>query len=537
MAKLEKLYKLSLAEVELMKASESDPNLWARYWLQKEGQDRPFQFDYNFTEEGKWQVDAIMAKQEGVLAICGISAGKTLAVGLGACFHATITQEFEFYNIGKDLDQARIMYDLILKYAKNTRLEKLISGSPSSPHPKINFNFYVGNILFSSVMHFYSAGELSDASNLFSQRGDWFNIEEAWRFDDLSTLIMRLTTRGTGATASGRPFMGRLSIISNPLDNPQLWALFDNAKADPEHWAVFLIDSEQNLNNTPEQIATQLRNIPEEERGFYLTGKRPEGRGSYFSRTVVESCESESLAAQLREGIAAGVPGFHGESHPAMGYWHYRFPRDPMHTYIITTDPGTGAAPSRNAPVIMVHDVTNAPKVNVVSALWWGNGGGSIMPWVNHLLEFMKIYQPVFVGVDSTSTQKYSAELFNVQYVTGNNYSVERINGLDFSGSGKYSYLVSARLAISANLWFWPITATGIGSQFKSYDPILDNSKSAKIPQDLVATLAMGCYVSRALYPSLEEEDAAKSTGSVQRLPYSSRGSVARSTNRAKNTR
>jgi len=495
------LYKLSLDEVKLMKASESDPNLWASYWLQKEGMERPFQFDYNFREEDKWQVAAIMASQPMLVAICGVSTGKTLGIGLGACFHATITPDFRFFNVGKELDQAKIMYDLILEYSEGTRLERLIYKKPGSPHPKIEFKFLIGDIVFHSALNFYTAGELGDASNLFSKRGDWWNVDEAWRFDDLMTLKMRLTTRGTGATSRGRPYMNRLSFLSNPLDNPQLWAIFDEAAADTENCAVFLIDTEANRNNTKEQIASQLRNIPEEERGYYLTGARPEGRGSYFSKKTVEACESEILADQLRQGIAAGIPGYHGEFHPAMGYWHYRFPYSPEKQYIITSDPGTGAAPSRNAPVIMVHDVTNAPDLNIIAALWWGNGGGSIMPWVHTLLEFMGIYHPVFVGVDSTGTQKFSSELFNVQYVTAQGYSVERTSGMNFSGDGKYNMLVSGRLSLSAINWQWPKTATGISSQCKAYDPVADSSKTSKLPQDLVATLCMGSFASRQLYP------------------------------------
>ena len=71
MADKDDIYSLSSEEAEIMIASKSDPNLWASYWLQKPGYP-PFQFDFDFTEEGKWQIKAIMSQKALIVAICGI---------------------------------------------------------------------------------------------------------------------------------------------------------------------------------------------------------------------------------------------------------------------------------------------------------------------------------------------------------------------------------------------------------------------------------------------------------------------------------
>ncbi len=500
------IYQLTPAEAEIMLASKSDPNLWASYWLQKPGYP-PFQFDHDFTEEGKWQVKAVMCAQKLLIAICGIGTGKTLCMGIGAIFHASITNGYKFANIGHELDQAKIMYDLILDFTKDTRFEKLITRKPAAPHPKIEIGFLLGNIRFSSMLDFYSAGEDQSGENVFSKRYDHINIEEAFRFDNLKALIRKLRTRLTGKTSTGRALRGLLSVISNPIDNPELWDVFDTAIAKPDHAAVFLIDTEQNKNVTKEQIDAILEDIPEEERALYLKGARPEGRGSYYSKATVNRCESEILSVELREGLAAGTPGFRGVHSGSLGYYDFRFPRREGAIYIITGDPGIGSAPSRNAPVIGVWEVDPATNLNTMRALWWGNGNGSIMPFINHLLELMSVYAPEFVGIDSTSTQKNTAEVMNMEYVMEKGYSVPKITGMDFSGGMKYGFLVSLRISLEAGKMAWPDIVTGLGAQLKNYDPLMDSAKTSKLPQDLVAMAAMAARASRALYPPTPDED------------------------------
>jgi hypothetical protein len=123
------------------------------------------------------------------------------------------------------------------------------------------------------------------------------------------------------------------------------------------------------------------------------------------------------------------------------------------------------------------------------------------MPFVNHYLELMGIYCPEFAGIDSTSTQKFSAEVINLEYVERKGYSVPKIHGMDFSGGNKFGFLVSLRITLEAKKAAWPDCVTGLGAQLKNYDPLMDISKSSKLAQDLVAMGAMAARASRALYP------------------------------------
>jgi hypothetical protein len=104
-----------------------------------------------------------------------------------------------------------------------------------------------------------------------------------------------------------------------------------------------------------------------------------------------------------------------------------------------------------------------------------------------------------------------------MEYIVGKHLSVDYITGLDFSGPKKYSYLVALRLSLESKGIMWAHFVSGIGSQLRNYDPTLDKSAGAKLPQDLVSTLAMGAFAIRANYGIFdtkpdEDTDAAHST-------------------------
>lgn len=495
----EDIYSLTPEEVEIMRASESDPNIFFAYWFEKPGIE-PFQLDRNFTEEAKWQWKFCMALQSMIVAICGIATGKTVACGASAFYHACITPYFKFLNIGHELLQAKFMFDAIMQLVEGTRAEKLIVNAPTSPFPRIFIKYMIDGVIISSELAFMSAGEKSDAKNLLSYRGDWINIEEAGRFQNLSGVVSLLTTRLTGSTPAGRPYMGRLSLISNPIDNPELWTIFEKARTNPSALTI-MIDTAQNKNVTPEQLQMQLDNIPEEEQAFYLTGARPEGVGVCFNRNAVDACTNQILTSKLRKGLAAQLPGFVGHHYPALGYWHYEFPWEADHQYIMVGDPGTGAAPMRNAPAIFVIDTTEAPRMNIISAMWWGNGGGKIAPFYDMYLYMLEKYKPIFAGVDSTSNQKSTAEIINMDYIYEAGYSVDKIEGLDFSGARRMMYINSARASLESRVWAWPDEAKGIAAQLKAYDHIEDRLTTSKLAQDLVCCFSMGAFASRWKYP------------------------------------
>jgi len=431
-------------------------------------------------------------------------------VVMAASFHATTTKYFKFLNVAKEGWQSKLMHKALLEQAKDTPFEKLILNSPTRPYPQITIGYMVGDQKIESSLEFMSLGEGGDATNIFSWRGDWINIEEAGRIDNLNEIVGNLATRLTGVTAEGRSFLARMSLISNPWDNMELWQLMEMAALDAEDGLVFNIDTAANKNVSDKQVKLALKRIPEDQHKRFMTGNRPQARGGYFNGEVVEACESEQLSVAFMKAKDTKAPGVFYEKNSVLGVWYFRTPRRDGRVYMIYGDPGTGAAPARNAPSILVFDVTDAGKLFVpVVAMWWGNGGGSIMPYIDKLLELTKYYKPLEAGSDSTGTQKNTAELMNFDHVIGKGYSITHVLPLSFASSLRYTYLTSLRISLESMMFRWPsFLAKSLSAQLRNYDDAKDRNPNSKLAQDLVATLAMAAYRIRSTYRLLEQANS-----------------------------
>jgi hypothetical protein len=147
--------------------------------------------------------------------------------------------------------------------------------------------------------------------------------------------------------------------------------------------------------------------------------------------------------------------------------------------------------------------------------LWWGAGHGSITPFLVRYFQLMMKYKPIYNGVDSTGTQKGTAELLNTYIMDKSNVANtggwlgqidlegildKTIHGLDFSGGKKPLYLINARLMIEARLMIWADMIVGLRSQLTNYDPSKDRTGEPKISQDLVSAFAMSAHTIRALF-------------------------------------
>lgn len=496
---------LTPEELEITLRGKEDPNIFFDYWFRKKGADRGWQLDHNFTEKGKWQKSFCMASQTFIVAIAGISTGKSLTAALTAAYYGAQTREFKFLNVAREGWQSQLMYNMLLEHAADTPFDDLIVERPKRPYPKVGISYLIGETKIYSTLEFMSVGESGDATNLFSWRGDWINIEEAGRIDNLSEIVSHLVTRLTGSTSLGRPYIGRLSLISNPWDNVELWQLFDMAYNDKEDGLVYNIDTEDNKNTTEKQVKLALKLIPEDQHKRFMTGERPKGRGEFFASTTIEKCESKLLSELLINGVKHKEPNYVLEQ-ATLGVWHTKTPRKNERLYWMVGDPGTDAPPARNAPCIMVFDVTDAPTVTPMVAFWWGNGHKQIMPFVNKLYEWKNYYHPIYTGIDSTGTQKYMAEILNVERGRDGKLT-DFISGIDFSNTKKNACLISLRISMEGAMLQWPHIITGIGSQLGNYDDKKDRGAYAKLPQDIVATLAMAAFSIRSTYDFYDEED------------------------------
>jgi len=193
----------------------------------------------------------------------------------------------------------------------------------------------------------------------------------------------------------------------------------------------------------------------------------------------------------------------------------YQEPSSPGAITVFLGDPGVGEAPRRNAPVWMGWEVSLFPKKPArLIYFWWGNGGGRISPFIERMMRIWEIYDPVFIGIDSTGTQKNMAVLIN-EYIEQrkkidekdvfvydevlDRNDIPQIHGLDFSGTKKITYLHACRLFVEGKLFSWPKGLVGIRSQLSNYDPEKDG-KTSNLPQDIVATMGMSAHTIRGLF-------------------------------------
>lgn len=517
------LYSLSPKEIEIFRLGKTNPSIISNYFFKAEGADHGFIFDNNFTPEGKWQEMAHLATQTRIVVSGGYGSGKTQGIAVSSCVWAMTTLDFKFMNVAPVSWQSELMYRFIIDLSEDTPFKKLIYKATERPYPKIILKFYVGRTLVYSTLEFMSVDK--NASKILSWDGDWINIDEAGKIDDLEETIKNTGSRLRGKTKHGRPRLGRLSMCSNPWENPQFWYRFDMASALPEECLSITVSTKANKNITDSQLKDILRDIPEDQWQQFIEGNRPVGSGNYFSTNSIYSCESKTLSYEIREQIKEKNPEYVLVETRIAGPVLLMTPYFPDHNYILVADPGTGEAPNRNAPAIMVWDLHDFPmKKAQLAAFWWGDGRGSITPFLMQYFRFMMKYKPFFNGVDSTGTQKGTAELLNTYLAERDKHTtpagdggwLSQINlegiqnpniaGFDFSGGRKPSYLINARLLIEAQMVIWPDMFIGLRAQLANYDPSKDHLGEPKIAQDLVACFAMSAHAIRSLF-HLSTED------------------------------
>ncbi len=522
-------YRLSDAEVRLLQAGSDNPNLLTGYFCRKPGKELGWQFDANFTEDGAWQLNACMATQTLHVIVGGVGTGKTIGVAAGAIVYALTTPDFKFLNIGKELHQAKYVYKEISNFCQGTLLEKFVWTMRESPTPYIEFRFYVGKVLYKSTFEFFGLGDDADAMNIFSWRGDWINIEEAGRIDNLAEIAGNLQTRLTG-TINDRPYIGRLSLISNPIDNPDLWNLFDLALKRPDKVLSISISTLHNKNVTGDQVDSMRMVIPESKQEAYILGARVDPEGGFYDRATVLACGSDSMAELIKASYDAKISGYTIVEGANLGWVHFETPYASDHEYLVFGDPGILAPPARNAPVLAVWDVSSPKTGARLVAFWWGNGHGRIEPFVEKLVYFTGKYHPIVAGIDSTATQKYLAEMLTTDRISGEGFSIEMITGMDFSGSKKMGYLASLRIAMEDKKLSWPSTVKGV-RQITGYDPARDTSAS-KLPQDVVSAFAMSAFGIRRFWAGLADSDNDQSE-KAEYLDIDSGGTIRRERDQA----
>lgn len=509
-----RIYTLTPAECEIIDRSKEpgQGNLFTGYFFSKEpGRKLGWQFDANFDPEHAWQLDAHHTEKPRVIIAGGFASGKTWGIGVSGATKSAQYPDFNFTNLAPTYKQSKIMYSSILTIARGAPYEKLIWRRPIMPMPQIILRFYYRGELIISTMEFWSG---YDSNTMLTSEVDWLNIEQAESFDNLDDVLMDASSRVRGSI-NGRERLGRLSMIANSEDNPTFWQQFEYAETYPEDYFTRIVSTRHNRNVSPKQLRMILRDIPEDQQAQKIDAARPEGKGLDFKKEKIMACESEMLDELLEQGLRREEHGYLRVVQQTIGVVEFGLPRIDSHNYIMIGDIGKGRAPFRNAPVWKVWDIDTFPFR--MSYLWWGDGKGSIDPFVDKMFEIAGYYRPEYIGVDNTGPQSGTVETINRLIESSDELAAAEfsdwqkfgqdahkmqsrnmtifLSGMDFSGSKKGSYLLANQTMLSAGMMTWPKSVTGMRAQHLSYDRNKDRGAGSKLAQDLVSTNSMSAYI------------------------------------------
>lgn len=468
-----------------------------------------------------WVVDFDRAPQSERTIIGLTGSGKTEGIGMLSAAKCAVIPWFKFLNVAPTKFQSDLMFDGIRQRIEGTQFRDRFvkpgkSGIVSKPYPKIN---YVNG----SEQLFLNLAD--GAENIQTYSGDWINMDEAGQINGLSVsgqpeltaALIGISTRLRGERNDGRPRLARLSLISFAYDCDPLWERYEYGLTEEgkKFYYSRLVKHKENPYLTPAYIEQIKRNIPPGEEARWLEGERPIRQGREFSEYMLDNMYSSGQMSNMEEKFAAKVPGYRIEK--TFGVVQYEEPYEPMHVYVMSGDPGLGEPPGRNAPCIIVFDVTDFPRNKArMVAFWWGYSQGSYMPFIGKFEEFSDKYKiaPDYRGYDSTAGQKAIAEL-------AWNSGEMQVVPLSFDSGKKAMYLNCLKLLLSKALFQIPDRIVGISSQMKNYE-----LPDKKIAQDIVATLCMCAFLMFPLYLQEypDEENAGDVTsGNREMLARSSR--------------
>jgi hypothetical protein len=484
-------YRLSDGDIELFKRA-SDPHngVGINYFLA-----------YYFKRELKpWQWYSHHASQKDLTVLGGVGSGKTTGMGLSYAAMAAMSPRFAFMNLAPTAWQSKIMADIIVQEASGNPFEQFIKRYATRPYPVIELESdYIGR----STLYFMSAAD--DARRIQGIEVDAINIDEAGQILNPFQLMGMIASRMRGTVPLGvggkrRERVKRLSMVTaSYLEAPAwLWERMDLYFADPENFLSLSVPSAKAETLSEEDLELYRRRIPEDQQAALMDAERPLGSGFHFSLETVEPCEDMTLNRIIQYHLLEKekpTPDWTYEETPGCACIKYEKPREQFRRYWMAGDPGQGNPPRRNAPVVIVLDITNFPDGPAEMVYFdWIFGRGSYEPFKVSYKHAWDKYRPERAFVDSTGAQA----LWDEEILLSMGIWAE---GMSFA-TLKNAYLTALVQMVQRQKITFPYIQ-GIRSQLVKYDIAND----LKLAQDIVATLMMLAFALRSeLWTDFEEK-------------------------------
>lgn len=439
-----------------------------------------------------WQLRIHHGSEPEQCIIGGFGSGKTGGLAMSGFAYCAMIPNFMFLEAAPVAWQSKQMFDYIVKRLPESRANKFVAKTVERPYPKIVFKN-------GSSMEFMSADE--QAAKIKTWEGDWIVLDQAEDVDDLDQTCLNLGSRLRGRRPDGSARLGRLTLLANAGDSPELWDIFDQAETFPEDYYSLQVSYEDNYFLTEKDIKNLFRRAMKaggtRAVDQWLRAQKPEGSGEHFPTSLIDPCISPALKDVMDAALAKGREGFVQEEAPKCGVVWWEMPYDEGREYLVVGDIGQNNPPHRGSPVIIVWDVTDFPeRPAFMRCFRWIFGNGSFHPFFSEYKRLIEQYRAQGQNAfDSTGVQKGLEEL---AYTTEDMIA----EGMSMTGN-KYLHLNAAKQFFTKKLWLMPYLK-GLSHQLTHY-----RIPDTKIRQDIVMVIAMSAgWMRRLLWGYADEEDS-----------------------------
>lgn len=464
-----------------------------------------------------YQKDWFLAPQDERTVIGGVGSGKTAAIATSLVVRSLLVPGYRGFAVAPQMLQASEVYKYIMNNFRDTLwFQRFVWNFPQKPYPMFVIrNDYIGQ----ATIEILSIEK--DPAKVLTLEGDEVFLDQAEKIDELDDIVRNLGTRLRGQI-NGREKLGKLNLVANAGDNPQLWERFHMAEWEPEIYVSYNPGSWDNQYLSERDIANFKRRVggSQQEIDQWMSGRQPMGKGEHFPAEMVKDNispeldgimdKAQKILADARDEIEvlgkkapykiSDLPEYRfvQKSHRKYGVYHWEMPPDfdAKRNYIVIGDPGQGDVPDRNSGIIMTWDVSDFPqKPATMRAFNWISGGGSYWPFLTEYERTVKLFHAQGRnGFDSTGIQKGFDELVFAMMSL-------HAEGLNMAGNGKYLALNAAKMFMGKGLMQYPYISS-LANQLTNY-----RLPDSKIKQDLVMCLCMSAlYMRRYYWEGIEDE-------------------------------
>lgn len=424
------------------------------------------------------------------------NSGKTIAKILHMMTRAVLLPGYRGFVLAPYSIQSMEVYTQALMMTSDTLFEeRFILRAVTKPFPTLEIGHDgVGR----NTIEFYPI--LDDPDKIRTLTGDEGMVDQIEKLPDIQNVIRVLGTRLRGQY-QGRPRVGKITLIGNPDDNPEMWDLIDDADNDPDMLWAYRPATHENTYLTVADFIRFQKQVGEDEesQGMYLFGRKPKGGGKHFPAESIQRLHDESLDDYMKENLESGIPGFVRIERPKVGVHRWETPRLPDHEYLVIADPGWGNPPYRNSPVVGVWDITTfafGGPARLV-AFEWVFGNGSPNPWIAKYNEYVLNYHAI-------GNNAYDATGFQSVYQSLADTGLEGLlaEPINLGGQKKLSALNLAKKMMADGRFSAP-NIPHMFSQLAKYD-LPDN----QLRQDIVSfILVTAQWLERLYYVDMSEGD------------------------------